>query len=97
MKVVINQCYGGFGLSKQAKTRYATLKDIDETTYFVEHSGLGIERTDPVLIQMIEELGKRANGFFAELKIVEIPDDIKWTIEEHDGMERVVEKHRTWK
>ena len=30
------------------------------------------------------------------LKIIEIPDDVDWIIEEYDGNEWVAEKHRTW-
>lgn len=55
-----------------------------------------LKRDDPVLIQVVEELGELANGRHAELKIVEIPDDVKWQIEEYDGLEWVAEQHRTW-
>lgn len=50
-----------------------------------------IERTDPALIQTIKDLGSEANGSFSELKIVEIPNGIGWSIHEYGGMERVVE------
>ena len=53
-------------------------------------------RNDPVLIQVIQELGKGADGRHAELKIVEIPDDVQWQIQEYDGLEWVAEVHRTW-
>jgi hypothetical protein len=55
-----------------------------------------ISRDDPVLIEVIEELGDAANGDCAELAIVEIPDDVEWEISEYDGREHVAEKHRTW-
>ena len=54
------------------------------------------DRTDPDLIEVIEELGKEANGNFGDLKIVKIPSNVKWQIMEYDGMEWVAEKHRTW-
>lgn len=54
------------------------------------------DRTDPLLIQVVEELGAEANGRCASLKIVEIPDDVKWQIEEYDGIEWIAEEHRTW-
>lgn len=54
------------------------------------------DRTDPQLIQVIEELGKKANGRCAELKIVEIPDNVQWHIHDYDGYEHVAEDHRTW-
>lgn len=53
-------------------------------------------RTDPKLVECVETLGDIANGLFAELKVVEIPDDIEWDIDEYDGLERIVERHRSW-
>lgn len=55
-----------------------------------------IERNDPALIALVEDLGARANGRNASLAIVEIPDDVKWQIEGYDGAEWVAEKHRRW-
>lgn len=53
-------------------------------------------REDPLLIQVVEELGSAANGSCASLKIVEIPDDMEYEIAEYDGNEHVAERHRTW-
>lgn len=53
-------------------------------------------RHDPLLIQVVEELGEAANGNCAEIKIVDIPDGVEYDIEEYDGLEWVAEKHRTW-
>ena len=55
-----------------------------------------IERNNPLLVRIVEELGEKANGSYACLKIVEIPDDVEWEIEEYDGNEHISEKHRTW-
>lgn len=55
-----------------------------------------IERDDPALVQTVLDIGSKAGGRFASLKIVEIPDDVKWQIDEYDGMEWVAEQHRTW-
>jgi hypothetical protein len=55
-----------------------------------------IPRDDPVLVSVVRELGDRANGNFAELKIVEIPASVDWQIDEYDGREWVAEVHRTW-
>jgi len=55
-----------------------------------------ISRDDPVLVSVVRELGAKANGNFAELKIVEIPTSVDWQINEYDGREWVAEAHRTW-
>jgi len=147
MKVVINRCYGGFGLSYEGVMYYAKLKGIklyayvekweddlcagkaynasDETIipfeerrsrspaitiYYATRKGLknrdelsrylwsedNIKRDDPALVRTVMDLGKKANGGYAELKVVEIPDDVDWEITEYDGLEQVEEKHRVW-
>jgi hypothetical protein len=53
-------------------------------------------RNDPDLIAVIEEFGDKSYGWAATLRIVEIPDDVDWYVEEHDGLEHIAEKHRTW-
>jgi len=56
-----------------------------------------IPRNDPLLLRVVKELGaKEASGGCALLKIITIPDDVEWEIEEYDGLEHVAEKHRTW-
>ena len=144
MKVVINECYGGFGLSKEACQRYFDLKgqqvwiEVDKkfsaldmfTVWLVSpekrleikegeayykmsrdertdynwkysqqiwYQGDNLTRNDPILVQVVEEMGDKASGRCAKLAIVEIPDDVNWIVEEHDGMEWVAEKHRTWR
>lgn len=148
-KVVINSCYGGFGLSPKAqyeflKRKYGTvyaykMKDwtgvrvsIDEFlnkkefdfsgSVMLSHYDLGNEfderdykddtehpdllfssynndiefRSDPILVEVVEEMMDDANGYCARLSVVEIPDDADVEIEEYDGNETVVEKHRRW-
>ena len=90
MKIVINTCYGGFGLSKEALALY------NERAGTVITYERDIERNNPILVEIVEQLGEAANGDFAELKVVEIPDDVQWQVEEYDGNEWVAEKHRTW-
>jgi hypothetical protein len=142
MKVVINRCYGGFGLSHEAVMRYFEIKGIivypeqekgigswkfwtywlvkpedrieskegeafyamsmeDRRAYNQAHSDQNvyprdIERHDPALIQVVEEMGDKASGDHAELKVVEIPDDVNYIVEEYDGLEHIAEEHRTW-
>jgi hypothetical protein len=59
-------------------------------------SARDLARDDPVLVQVVEELGNDASDKYADLKVVEIPADVDWLIEEYDGMEWIAEKHRTW-
>lgn len=134
MKVVINTCYGGFGLSFAGLKRYYEIKfperklylynrnfhtdtytkvsedeydhsctdifdadfgttfninDIDEKVFnnhFV--SDYNIKRTDPALVQVVEELGTTADGDYAELSVVEVSGN-KYRICEYDGAEWV--------
>lgn len=59
--------------------------------YFVIYN---IDRTDPALIQVVEELKESEQ---LDLKIVEVPDDVKWEIEENEtGTECVREVSRCW-
>lgn len=53
-------------------------------------------RTDANLIKVVKEMKKEAWGRHAELKIVRVPKDVSWTIDEYDGVEHVAEVHRTW-
>lgn len=92
MKVVINRCFGGFGLSDEAIKLYEDLSGKKSL-----YARVDIERNDPILIDIIETLGiEKSNGGYAELKIVDIPDGINYTICEYDGMEWIAEAHRTW-
>lgn len=91
--IVINDCYGGFGLSDRAEKEYRILAGIPLDQ---EWSGREIPRDDAYLVRVVKELGMAANGPHANLKIVEIPGDVEWTVEEYDGVEWVAEKHRTW-
>jgi hypothetical protein len=112
MKVVINRCYGGFSLSGEAIELYLKKKDLKFTKekgeyfsligydYHVEGDELWYDHTlarhDPILVQVVEELGDKANGRCAELDVIEIPDDVDYEVEEYDGKEWIAERHRTW-
>lgn len=91
MKIIINNCYGGFNISNEALALYT---EREGTTKF--NNIRSFERNDPILVEIVEQLGKAANGLFSNLKVVEIPDDVKWQIQEYDGNEWVAEEHRTW-
>ncbi len=133
MKVVINNCFGGFGLSDAAYERLIELgvpvqKHIEQERgedgfykpqplndgevifdrrlsgdpRFLDMLGhywdMWIEdnRTHPLLVQIVEELGEKANGRCASLVIVKIPDGTNYHIEEYDGQESIDEDHRSW-
>ncbi len=59
--------------------------------------GKSIPRDDAKLVKVVEALGAAANGHAASLKVIEIPDDVKWEIERTDGVEHVSEVHRRWR
>jgi hypothetical protein len=141
MKIVINVCHGGFGLSEKGIDRYIELKglklykhkdegwdthsyytvpyeefskahkhDMTKTDWPGKEEGYGryyesnelhwdfynVLRDDAILVQVVEELGELADGRYAELKVVEIPEDVQWHIGEYDGWEWVAENHRKW-
>ena len=90
--IVINDCYGGFGLSDRAMLEYKKLAGIDDPIF----NDRDIPRDDPYLIKIVRELGMSANGPHSNLKIVEVPGDVKWIVQDYDGAEWVAEEHRTW-
>jgi hypothetical protein len=131
-EVVINKCFGGFGLSHDGVMYYAKLKGIklfadeirwnDSTVHkFTKKdkepiclhyatkmvktekelndnyfSASDIKRDDPLLVQTVKDLGKKSWGKLAELKVVEIPNDVNWELDEYDGIESVRETSRNW-
>ena len=56
------------------------------------------DRIDPILHEVVLELGDEAAMCgYGKLKIVEIPDNVKYYIEENEsGSEVIHEQHRTW-
>jgi hypothetical protein len=66
---------------------------IDDDHMWYYHD---LERSDPYLVQVVEELGKSAAGAFATLRIADVPDDVEWYIDDYDGIETVCETHRRW-
>lgn len=81
-KIVINACFGGFSLSDQALARYRELANPPK-----DWSEYDLDRQDPLLIQVVEELGKKANGDCAQLAIKELPQGTEFRIREYDGGE----------
>ena len=97
MKIVINGCHGGFSLSEEAQKLFCQYSMIEWNDWQEDWSYYDIERNNQHLVRVVEELGDSASGRFAELKVVDIPDDVEWQIDEYDGLEWVAENHRTWR
>ena len=53
-------------------------------------------RDDPILIEVVEELGKKASGSHGNLVVVEIPDGMDYVIDDYDGIETLHENVRVW-
>lgn len=111
-KIVINTSYENFCVSHKAFVRLRelgqaeALGESDPGVYWpnaaavrepsLNQCGIMIPRDDQHLVRVVEELASEANGHCADLKVVSIPDDVKWEINMVDGTERVSEVHRTW-
>lgn len=83
MKVVINTCYGGFGLSDLAKERYLELAGCKPKSW------QDLSRNDKALVKVVEELGELANGPYAKLEIVDVETGVWYRINEYDGNEEI--------
>jgi hypothetical protein len=77
---------------RHSTERYGPMILVNNTHW----SDRDIPRDDPVLISLVQELGKASWGDHARLKIVRIPADVNWQIDDYDGFEWVSERHRTW-
>ncbi len=106
MEVVVNSCCGGFAISKKA---YDAL--VEMNSELIEHFSKPSKynwshiqdyheesklRSHPDLVLVVKKLGKEANGEHAELRIIEIPDDVIYKIVDDHGMESIHEVHRSW-
>ena len=100
-KVVYNNCFGGFSLSKEAgqwlldhNIEDPYKHDIEQSLHWIEEDPIlksvysRIPRHHPLLVQCVEELREAANGECAELAIEEIYTD-HYRITEYDGNESV--------
>jgi hypothetical protein len=102
-KVVYNNCFGGFSLSKKAgewllehniEEPYKSaieddIQKINDPESIITSVYSEIPRHHPLLVQCVEELGKAANGECAKLVIEEIYSNI-YKIVEYDGNETII-------
>lgn len=86
MKVIINSDFGGFGLSEKALEMY---KERGGT---IDYSFLGVSalRDDPIMVDIVTELGDEANDIFSDLEIVNVPEQYDYAIDDYDGLEHAV-------
>jgi hypothetical protein len=86
-KIVYNACYGGFGLSKEAIARYWEIRGETKPDDWYVYE---VNRADPILVQVVEELGEAAADGCARLAIRELAPGTQYRIDEYDGMESVM-------
>ena len=85
MKVVITNSTLNMADSEVIR-RYAKLKNLPADFDISQ-----IDRTDPALIQIIEELNP------SDFKIIEVPDNVEWAIREQDNSEYLVERNQIYR
>lgn len=78
VKIVYNNDFGGFGLNDQEMARY---KELSGNKDAIDYK---ILRTDPYLVQVVEEMKP------VDLRIRELPEGILYRIDEYDGAESVM-------
>ena len=81
MKIVINKTNNQFQLSGPAEAMYYSLSGKN-------FNNLAIERDSEALVQVIETMGKTANGLGSELEIVEVAEGYQVVIDDN-GFEQV--------
>lgn len=95
-KMVINTCFGGFQLSHEAAYEIARRKGLElekrnDGLLYVKDTYNGLEsildRNDPDLVEVVEQMGKKANGSCSDLKVVNVAVYIE--TEDHEGIEKV--------
>lgn len=94
IKVAINTSDIGISLSLEGLARFIEIcpnhpciLDIDDLEIDID----AIDRHDPVLIQVIEELGEKANGDFTNFKIIKL-EDSEYEIISRDNSEKIITK-----
>lgn len=96
IKVVYNNCFGGFVISRACAERMAELGNKEAQSMLEKESdrfyGFIYEtpRHDSALVQAVEELGEDASGHGSNLRICVLSGN-KYFIDEYDGSETVVE------
>ena len=90
MKILLNKCYGGFSISKNAVVDVGLGDKYEDAIFdWVHDDDL---RYNEDIIKLYEEKGSAyISGSFARLELVEIPDEATdYKFYEYDGREWVV-------
>ena len=88
----------GFEIYTDPKHRYCYFthpKERDFTKSFFNERC--IERDDPALVQVVEELGDKANSLCSKLVIKDLPAGTKYRLTEYDGNESIVTSYDDWR
>ncbi len=88
-KVVYNSRYGGFGLSDAAIAELKALGMEPSWASPTYEQWDGIVRHDPRLVDVVERLGRAADGPYARLAIRTVEG--MYLVTEYDGLEEVIE------
>ncbi len=93
VKILYNNCYGGFDFSEEFKAEYARRKgEPIESRGRLYRLGSDSIRCDPVTVAIFEEFGsERSSGPHSAIELCEIPATFAhyWEVEESDGDETV--------
>jgi hypothetical protein len=89
-QIVINRCPRGTLLSPTGMTEYVRRKY--DSTPPVDFTMEDIERTDAVLIQLMQENIPLYGGLCAQIKIVEVPDGFEWQLRSRGKSEWIAAK-----
>ena len=87
VKVVYNNCHGGFGLSDEAIRRISDRKGYEVSWLSFMSAEM---RMDKDLVAVVEELGEAANDDFSDLRIKEVTED--FLFDDYDGYETIIPK-----
>jgi len=101
---VINRSFDEFCISHQTLIRLRelgqreVLEEEDSGAYWpaaagprepsLNQYGKLIPRDDANLVRVVEELGETADGHTATLRVVTIPEDVRWVITKTEGASR---------
>ena len=96
MQVVINTSYSNFAISRDAILLIQKKIKNPKAKSQINAYAFDNDRSHPLLVEAVQKLGAKANGLYATLKIVEIPDDVEWRVDAVNGKEIIREKHRIW-